>query len=107
MKIFTVTTLYLKDDAIAEQRMWGWYPTFVEAEEAVLLNLGDIYEAGTFNKALIEAVNPGIMPIDSEETWYDVAYTRVTVDFTAVENYTVKVGAKPKFLGNVICFSMG
>lgn len=54
------------------QRCVGWFPTFEAAEEAVLGNMGDIYEAGSYRYAQIEPVSAGLYGSNPwERAWYE------------------------------------
>jgi hypothetical protein len=49
----------------------GWYPTYQEAYDCVVGNYGDIYEAGWYPYALIEAIEPGLYRHDFDATWFE------------------------------------
>lgn len=54
------------------QRCVGWFPTFEDAEEAVLGNMGDIYEAGSYRYAQIEPVSVGMYGSNPQDrVWYE------------------------------------
>jgi hypothetical protein len=54
------------------QRCVGWFPTFEDAEEAVLGNMGDIYECGSYRYAQIEPVTAGMYGSEPwDRVWYE------------------------------------
>ncbi len=50
-------------------RLWGWYPTFDEAEKSILENHGDLFEC-LYDYAVIESLAPGVQRIAKVEKWY-------------------------------------
>jgi len=96
----------LSDNAhsfIKESRLWSLFSSFVNAENSILRNEGDIFEY-YYNLALIEEVmladdsklNPYCI---SNQWWYHASY---------VENELVIVPIKkPKSVENVTCFWVG
>lgn len=48
----------------------GYFFTRYEAEQALLLNLGDIHENGYYNRFVICEVPPGIEPIPNTQILY-------------------------------------
>lgn len=55
---------------MGHRRCVGWFPTFEEAQTAVLKNLGDIYELGSYPYAQIEEVEPGMYGADPTKRWW-------------------------------------
>lgn len=105
--IFTVTAVRVQHNGMLEDRCYGWYPTFVEAEEAVFSNEGDLFE-DLYEHAVIEKVPPGICARmfseddrKPEEWWYRVR-SRTRDDIVMVEPCS-----KPAGLEGDVCFSMG
>lgn len=76
--IFTLTVIrYEKSRPPGwDSRTWGWYPTFESAEQAVLSNEGDAFEAGYYKDAVIEEVPAGMMPIIEKSWWYRAEYKK-------------------------------
>src|SRR5688572_30134097 len=54
-------------------RTWGWFPTFEEAEEAILNNHTDIFEC-LYNYACVEEVPCGILTINEIKQWYKAIF---------------------------------
>ena len=56
---------------IINDRTWGWYNKFEDAEKCVVENWADIYE-GEFNYAVIEEKKEGILMFDNNDSehWY-------------------------------------
>jgi hypothetical protein len=78
-KIYLVTTVHIEypvcrshrfDPNIIRNRSVGWFPTLERAEEVVVSNEGDIYEAGHYNHCVIEEVVPGLYPHITREEWF-------------------------------------
>jgi len=63
--IYFIGTINKIDDKYGPSgiRTVGFFETFEEAEQRILSNCCDIYEAGYYPYAVIEAANPGIYPI--------------------------------------------
>lgn len=56
------------------QRTWGWYTNFADAEQAVLENHTDIFEANYYNLAVIEEMPEGVMACAKNVWWYQATY---------------------------------
>lgn len=52
-----------------DQRTWGYYHRFMEAQKAVENNLTDMRE-GCYDYALIERIEPGICAHSEQMQWY-------------------------------------
>jgi hypothetical protein len=104
--IYTVTVIQISD--MEMDRCVGWYPTFEEAEGAVLGNDGDIFE-NCYDYAVIEKVPSGTFAslfrsfeIGKKEASYEVWYQAERDG-----ELTVTRCNKPDELHNTIGFSMG
>lgn len=82
-------------------RVWGWYHTFEEAEQHVLLEGGDdsILESGTFPYILIEKVPAGAPTRCEQQWWYHVK--------CRLHDYSVTPCEAPAWAKNVLNISMG
>jgi hypothetical protein len=74
-KIYVVDTFsQFEDDptmpVAKNRRCVGWFPTFGMAEAAVLKNLGDIYEMGSYPYAQIEEVQSGMYGSNPCARWW-------------------------------------
>lgn len=56
--------------SFGKNRCVGWFPTFEQAEKAVVENQQDIYELGYYPFCVIEKVGFGIYFLNREEHWY-------------------------------------
>lgn len=98
-KIYLVSTLNCGSKI--DSRCWGWFLNFKDAEETILTNDGDILENGTYDFALIEEVEPGLVCFQSPvEHWYSIKLNENNV-------YEIKKCDKPYVLKSVVCFGMG
>lgn len=107
-KIYMVTTLCVVDDFIKHNRTHGWYEKRTDAIKCVKKNLGDIYENGYYNCALVEGVGEGLYNISGtleEEDWFFV-YPLQDKD-GAIESYHIVKTDKPDCFTGVINFSIG
>jgi len=99
--IFTVTAVARGSNF----RTWGWFPTKMEAELAIMAENNDlIFESGTFTHAVIEAVPPGIMgglDGDRETWWYQAAYRG------AGDYHVTPLPSTPQEFGGLVAISMG
>jgi len=68
--IFTVTSVYRKDDCLRDHRCWGWYPTLKEARYAVSINCSDMHEI-SYQHVVIEKVQSGILAMGKVVEWYE------------------------------------
>ena len=96
--IYTITTLRGLIIALGGTRCVGWYPTFEQAEKAVVENYQDIYELGYYPFCVIEKVQYGIYCIKREEHWY-----KWDED---LERY-IKISRKPDLFEGSCCYSLG
>jgi len=89
-KIYLITTVHIGDPIWqwGRQRTVGWFPTLKRAEEVVVNNEGDIYEAGHYNHCVIEEVVSGLYPHVTRKEWFQ----------WKKEGYVII--PKPKGLGN-------
>jgi len=78
-------------------RIFGYYPTFEEAEAAVKKNLMNMHEC-LYNLLVIEEVRPGIHPICEKEWWYHWDYSR---------DEWKPIDEKPKAFAGLINFGIG
>ena len=76
-KIYLITTVHIGDPTyqhgilcIVRRRTVGWFPTLKRAEEVVVNNEGDIYEAGHYDHCVIEEVVPGLYPHVTRKEWF-------------------------------------
>ncbi len=90
-------------EEIRHDRTWAWYAEFKDAERCVLENHTDLWEAGGYNYAVIEAVQEGILFPVPEETWYQATYTARDGGF----NPTVTRVEKPAWLRQIIFYAIG
>ena len=79
-----------------EQRCFGYFQTFGEAEEAVLNNYCDIWET-IYEYAVIEKVRDGIHQIDLEPIWYKWNLEKECYEKTE----------KPTFASGYVCWGIG
>lgn len=82
-------------------RTWARFPTFDDAERAVLANETDLFEHGHYNLAVIEAYDAGMLAIPELEVWYEVVAGADTM------TPTVKRIEKPVELERTVCWGMG
>ena len=97
--IYTITTI--KEPKIGApygSRCVGWFPTFKQAEKAVVENQQDIYELGYYPFCVIEKVGFGIYFLNTEEYWY-----RWSKD----SNKYLKIPIRPRIFNSMACFSLG
>lgn len=70
--IYTVTVVATHNH---DSRTWGWFPNFDQAEEAVLMNFGEMFEF-YYDYAVIQALPAGIMSRRISESWYVAKYRK-------------------------------
>jgi len=70
--IYTVTCIGESDNGNIRKRVWGWYASYYEAEEAAIENITNMNEAGWYPWIVIEQVREGILPITNHDcqTWF-------------------------------------
>lgn len=74
-QIYTVTGFQkaelnnFKLPEIGEHRCVGFYPTFFEAENAVMENFNDIHD-NMYQFVIIEEISPGIKQLDTRRSLY-------------------------------------
>jgi len=78
-------------------RCVGYFETFQEAEEAVINNDCDIYEAGYYPYAVIEGVKPGLYAISEKSFWYQ--YNKETKKYEKIKF--------PEILSHFMGFTIG
>ena len=91
--IFTVQVLAIDGKGqIKRHRNWGYYLKFKDAEEVIINNITDIYEAGYYNYGLVNEMPPGILVgHEKKEHWYKAEYSAEDID---KEGY-IKLSANP------------
>ena len=94
--IYTVTAF----ESASKARVWGWYPTFEEAERHVLQGDDLLLESGTFKILLIEEVPVGCPTLTDHRWWY-------YAEFNSEQDYKVEPCAVPRWAENCANFSMG
>ena len=101
-KIYLLTTVHIGNQPthedgslIKRKRTVGWFPTLERAEEVVIHNEGDIYEAGHYDHCVIEEIQSGLYPHVSREEW-----------FKWMRGRYILIG-KPESLDNLINFGIG
>lgn len=104
--IFTVTCIHFekKDghndpNAVSDNRTWGWYSKFEDAEYTVINNETDMFEDGWYKYAVIEKVPFGLLPENETMGWYEVNYVKKKAE--------VKKIKCPTRFDRCIGFSMG
>jgi len=77
MTIFCLTTIQLNErfkeehaSPIVRRRTVGYFKKFEKAENIVLQNIGDLYEAGHYSYCVIEEFPGGLYPQAKCEIWY-------------------------------------
>lgn len=101
--IFLVTVI--SEQHTRNQRTWGWFPTFEEAEKAVLSNATDMFECNYYNLAVIEEVESGLIAHVVQEKWYKAVYS----SFSGKNCFNPQVSEipKPKCFKYTVNFGMG
>jgi hypothetical protein len=97
--IYTITTI--KNPMVGSylgSRCVGWFPTFKQAEEAVVENQQDIYELGHYPYCVIEKVGFGIYFLDREEYWY--RWSKDSSEYS-------RIPMKPTIFDHMACFGIG
>lgn len=97
--VMTVFRFRVKTPEKYSTRVWGWYPTFDEANQAVRKNFGDMFECGYYQMALIEKMNAGCVAMCEQEWWYKASYKEGKTKVTRTK--------KPKQFEGIVHFSMG
>jgi hypothetical protein len=95
-KIYLVTVMNEKGD-----RCWGWLPTFEEAEDTVLENVGDIFEC-YYDYAVIEECLPGWYHSHKQMGWYKAIFDTSKKPYPQV----IKI-ERPKEYDGVFNFGVG
>ena len=55
---------------LGESRCFGYFSTYQRAKEALEINECDMWEAGFYNYAVIERIEPGIHSHTEEMAWF-------------------------------------
>jgi hypothetical protein len=69
--IYTVVVINGKTQ---NNRTWGWFADFNDAERLILANGTDIFEMGYYDHAVIEAVPEGVCVLAEDRQWYFADY---------------------------------
>ncbi len=99
--IYTMTVIRFKPDNISKdvRRTWGWYTTFDEADTAVMLNYGDMFESGYYQLAVVEKMESGALAMMKREWWYKASCNNGKMKVEKID--------KPARYGRTVNFSMG
>lgn len=100
-KIFVVQAIHSIDGNLGERNL-GWYRTMQEARDSLKMNAEVIADVGRngvarYQYALIESVEPGIYPVNSQAEWY--RFNSDTSSYAKIKT--------PKRFEGVIGFTMG
>jgi hypothetical protein len=87
-------------------RCWGWFMDVNEAKKVIENNVGDIYECGYYNLAMIESSEEGFSFLGTKPLqWYKVDYNPNSQ--SGEFDYTVAEIDPPKRFDRVVGFSCG
>ncbi len=103
--IFVISVINYEKDRIKDDRTWGWFHTFKDAENIVLNNSGDIFEV-YYNYAVIEEVEPGFYHVNKVRGWYKADYENRMKDRPNSPT-VIKCKRKPNFAKSTCNFTMG
>ena len=98
-----VITIIKGNQEIEYQRSVGYYLEQSHAIDTVMNNIGDIYEWGAYNYALIEKIEPGLYQYDVEPLWFSVEPVRKEKGI----DYNIKTVDAPDFAKNTVGFALG
>ena len=99
--IYTVQVLAINAKGeIQRHRNWGYFLDYETAEEVILKNITDIFEAGYYNYGLINEMPPGItIGHKKKEHWFKAEYGEADIDdegyIKITSNPTVRRCEKP------------
>jgi hypothetical protein len=82
-------------------RVWGFYHELENAEKAVLADATGMFELGHYNWAMIEKVDPGIIPISLIHKYYRLKRSN------QYGSEVIKVEKTPKWAKGICNFTMG
>jgi hypothetical protein len=67
----TIFTVISWNNEPHRSRIVGWWRDELSARKCILNNLGDIYEFGHYDFAILEEVSEGLYPLTNLEEWYN------------------------------------
>ena len=111
-KIYFVVSVCCTDDDFSyicnpRKRRWGWFYNLKDAEKAIELNLGDLWEDGYYTHCLVEEIESGILAETKVVSIYEptffkrkLPFTRKNLDifYTSFASIWTKMKKIPKWL---------
>jgi len=73
-KIYLIGVLKIVNDDIIRIRCWGFERDREKAEECVMQNMTDMFEAGYYNYGVVEECEEGLLPACTTKWWYKATY---------------------------------
>ena len=93
--MFLIRTFKIEDNKIILSRAPGYYFTVEQCFRCIENNIGDIFEDGYYNFAVIESIEPGLYQEGRDIQWFEYdKQNRVitTVSKPRIQNYFIEIG---------------
>ena len=81
-RIYIVHVASIANGELNEERTWGYYFDYSNAEKAIINNITDIFEMGYYNYAVISEMRPGVAMVPenyNDQKWFKAEYDCVDI----------------------------